>query len=43
MHVATSAIEKKHFGTLSSGEEVSLFILKAGSFQASFTDWGQHG
>ncbi len=40
MHVATSAIEKKHFGTLSSGEEVSLFILKAGSFQASFTDWG---
>jgi len=40
MHVATSSIEKKHFGTLYCGEEVSLFILKAGSFQASFTDWG---
>lgn len=33
-------IEKKHFGTLASGEDVSLYILKAGDFLATFTDYG---
>jgi len=40
METTTNHIEKKPFGTLSNGEEVSLFIIKAGEFQASFTDWG---
>lgn len=31
---------RKHFGTLSSGEDISLFILRAGEFQASVTDYG---
>ena len=33
-------IEKKHFGTLASGEEISLYLLKAGDFLAAFTDYG---
>ncbi|MCX8014019.1 MAG: galactose mutarotase, partial [Rectinema sp.] len=33
-------IEKKQFGVLSSGEEVSLFILNAGEFTACWTDYG---
>jgi len=34
------SIERKSFGTLGTGEEVSLFILKSGSIEASFTDYG---
>lgn len=33
-------VEKKYFGTLSSGEDISLYILRAGEFQASVTDYG---
>jgi len=34
------SIEKKHFGVLASGEDVSLFILKAGDIAVSITDYG---
>jgi len=37
---ADSKIEIKPFGILSNGDEASLFILKAGDFQATFTNWG---
>ncbi len=37
---AGSKIEIKPFGVLSNGEETSLFILKAGDFRATFTNWG---
>jgi aldose 1-epimerase len=40
MNAMVSNIEIKPFGILSSGEEVSLFILKAGHFRATFTNWG---
>ncbi len=33
-------MEKKRFGTLSSGEEVSLYILVSGDFRATWTDYG---
>ncbi len=33
-------MEKKRFGTLSSGEEVSLYILDSGDFRAAWTDYG---
>jgi aldose 1-epimerase len=34
------AIEKKHFGLLSNGEEASLYILKAGELVVTLTDYG---
>lgn len=34
------SVEKKYFGTLVDGSDVSLYILKAGYFQAVFTDFG---
>lgn len=34
------AIEKKNFGVLSTGEDVSLFILKAGDYTATWCDYG---
>ena len=34
------AIEKKNFGLLSTGEEVSLFILRAGDYTATWCDYG---
>lgn len=34
------SVEKKYFGTLSSGEDISLYVLRAGEFQASVTDYG---
>ena len=34
------AIEKKSFGLLANGEEVSLFILKAGEASVTLTDYG---
>jgi aldose 1-epimerase len=34
------SIEKKSFGLLASGEETSLFILKAGEITATLTDYG---
>ena len=34
------AIEKKNFGILSTGEEVSLYILKAGEYSATWCDYG---
>ncbi|MFZ2636425.1 MAG: aldose epimerase family protein [Rectinemataceae bacterium] len=34
------SIEKKAFGVLSSGEDISLYILRAGEFQACVTDYG---
>ncbi len=34
------SIEKKSFGTLGTGEEISLYILRAGAFTATFTDYG---
>jgi len=37
---AANAIEKKYFGTLVTGEEVFLFILRADPFVATFTNWG---
>ena len=33
-------MEKKSFGLLSSGEEVSLYILKSGDFRTTWTDYG---
>lgn len=35
-----SKIDIKPFGTLSNGDEVSLFVVKAGDFRATFSDWG---
>lgn len=35
-----SKIEMKPFGVLSNGEEALLFILKAGEFCATFSNWG---
>jgi aldose 1-epimerase len=40
MSASESKIETKPFGILSNGDEVSLFILKAGDFCATFTNWG---
>lgn len=34
------AIERESFGTLSSGEAVDLYTLRAGDFSASWTDYG---
>ncbi len=34
------SIERKNFGVLGSGEEVSLFVLKSGGITATFTDFG---
>lgn len=34
------SVEKKHFGTLASGEDVSIFILKAGEYTATLSDYG---
>lgn len=34
------SVEKKYFGTLADGSDVSLYILKAGRFQAAFSDYG---
>jgi len=34
------SIEKKSFGTLADGSEVSLFVLKAGVVTATLTDYG---
>lgn len=34
------SIEKKAFGLLASGEETSLFILKAGGFAVTLSDYG---
>ncbi len=34
------SIQKKNFGTLGTGEDVSLYVLKAGDFTATFTDYG---
>jgi aldose 1-epimerase len=34
------SIEKKGFGLLASGEETSLFILEAGEFRTTLTDYG---
>jgi aldose 1-epimerase len=33
-------IEKKSFGLLASGDEVSLFILRAGDYRATLSDFG---
>jgi aldose 1-epimerase len=34
------SIEKKHFGVLASGEDASLYILKAGEMTVTITDYG---
>lgn len=34
------AIEKKNFGILSTGEEVSLYVLRAGEYRATWCDYG---
>ncbi len=34
------SIEKKRFGVLASGEDVSLFVLKAGDLAVSISDYG---
>jgi aldose 1-epimerase len=34
------SIEKKSFGTLGTGEDISLYIMKAGEYAATFTDYG---
>lgn len=34
------SITKKYFGTLASGEDVSLYILEAGDCRATFIDYG---
>ncbi len=34
------SIEKKHFGLLESGEDASLFILCAGEFRVTLSDYG---
>lgn len=39
MH-AEPKIEIKPFGVLSEGDEVLLFVLKAGDFRAAFSNWG---
>lgn len=34
------SIRKKYFGTLASGEDVSLYVLESGDYSASWTDYG---